>query len=159
MAAGFETFAWSETRSRARWVLAAAAAVAAVSPIPVIAPHLDEAPYMGIAFVVLTAACGLVAATALWVDSGAVYAAALTTCSLAVVGYIATRSMSFPELGDDVGDWFEPLGVVSVCAETIAVCAAGWGLSRALRSPAPTGPPPPRNPTEPFPTVPSPPDR
>ena len=45
-----------------------------------------------------------------------------------------TRLVAFPELADDVGDWLEPLGVVSVLAESTAVgiAAAAWPAS-ALR--------------------------
>lgn len=52
-------------RSRARWVLAVAACVAAPAHIPVIGSHLEEAPYMGALFIVLTTACLLLAATAI----------------------------------------------------------------------------------------------
>lgn len=34
-------------RSPLRWLMAVAAASAAAAHIPVIAPHLEEAPYMG----------------------------------------------------------------------------------------------------------------
>ena len=107
-----------------RVVLAVAAFVAAAAHIPVIAPHLDEAPYMGVLFVVLTVGCLAIAIAALVRDSAAVYAVATVTCGLAVIGYAATRLVAFPMLGDDVGNWFEPLGVVSVLAELVVVVTA-----------------------------------
>src|SRR5689334_3194664 len=97
-----------------RAVVAVAALVAAGAHVPVIAPHLDEAPYMGVLFVVLTVGCLVIAAAALVRDTAAVYALAVLTCGLAVIGYVATRLVPFPMLGDDVGNWLEPLGVVSV---------------------------------------------
>jgi hypothetical protein len=117
-----------------RWVLAGAAAVAAAAHVPVIAPHLDEAPYMGVLFIVLTAACSVLAVAALVRDARPVYALAALTCGLAVVGYAATRLVAFPELGDDVGNWLEPLGVVSVAAELVVVAAAVTALSRGRRT-------------------------
>jgi hypothetical protein len=111
-----------------RWPLAAAAAVAAVAHIPVIGSHLTEAPYMGVLFIVLTVACFALALAVTAFDTRAVYAAAAVTCGLAVVGYAATRLVAFPMLADDVGNWFEPLGVLSVVSETVVVVPALLGL-------------------------------
>jgi hypothetical protein len=116
-----------------RAVLAAAATVAAIAHVPVIAPHLEEAPYMGVLFVVLTAACAVLAAAALVRGGRAVYGLTVLTCGLAVLGYAATRLVAFPMLADDVGNWLEPLGVVSIVSESIAVAAALVALRR--RSP------------------------
>lgn len=113
-------------RAPQRWPLAIAALVAAGVHVPVIGPHLDEAPYMGVLFVVLVVACTLLAVAVLVRDAAAVYALALLTCGLAVVGYAATRLVAFPMLADDVGNWLEPLGVAAVVAELIVVgCAVG----------------------------------
>ena len=120
-------------RAPQRWVLAGAALVAAAAHVPVIAPHLDEAPYMGVLFIVLTAACSVLAVAAVVRDARPVYALAAVTCGLAVAGYAATRLVAFPQLGDDVGNWLEPLGVVSVAAELVVVAAAVSALRRTFR--------------------------
>ena len=127
------SFLWDRQASARRWPLAAAALVAAAAHVPVIRPHLDEAPYMGVLFIVLTAACVVLAVAALVRDTVAVYALAALTCTLAILGYIATRLVAFPMLADDVGDWFEPLGVVSVASETVVVLSAVAALRSALR--------------------------
>jgi hypothetical protein len=114
-------------------VVAAASAVAAAAHVPVIGPHLDEAPYMGALFIVLTAACAALAVAALARDSRAVYTLVALTCGLAVIGYAATRIVAFPLLADDVGNWLEPLGVVSIASETLAVAAAAVALAGARR--------------------------
>jgi hypothetical protein len=111
-------------RSPLRWLMAVAAASAAAAHIPVIAPHLQEAPYMGVLFILLTLACFVLAMAAIWYDAPAVYLAAATICGLTIVGYAATRLVAFPMLADDVGNWLEPLGVVSIIAETIVVVAS-----------------------------------
>lgn len=115
-----------------RWVLAPAALVAAAAHLPVIGPHLEEAPYMGVLFIVLTVACVALAAVVLVRDTMALYALAALTCALAIVGYIATRVVAFPLLADDVGNWFEPMGVLSVGSEAIVVLSAGLAF-RAVR--------------------------
>lgn len=116
-----------------RWTLALAAAVTAAAHGPVIAPHLDEAPYMGTLFIVLTLACSVLAVAALVRDSVAVYALSILTCGSAIVGYAATRLIAFPLLSDEVGNWLEPLGVVSIVAEAVVVASAMTALAPSLR--------------------------
>jgi hypothetical protein len=49
-----------------------------------------------------------------------------------VAVYAATRLVAFPQLADDVGNWLEPLGVVSVLSE-LAVVVLGLRLALAER--------------------------
>ena len=121
-------------RSPWRGVVALAALVAALAHVPVIGPHLDEAPYMGVLFVVLTVGCSAIALAALVRDAAAVYGLAVLTCGLAVLGYAATRLIAFPMLADDVGNWLEPLGVVSVISESVVVIAAVRALLSRRRT-------------------------
>jgi hypothetical protein len=107
-----------------RWLTALAAAVAAGAHLPVIAPHLIEAPYMGVLFILLTVACATLALMAVLHDAPAVYAASAVVCALAIIGYGATRIIAFPLLADDVGNWLEPLGVVSILAESVVVASS-----------------------------------
>ena len=121
--------------TRWRVLVVFAVVVAAVAHIPVIGPHLDEAPYMGALFILLTSACLVLAAAVLIRDSAAVYLLVVLTCGLAVLGYVATRVVAFPMLADDVGNWLEPLGVVSICSESLAVAAAIAALVQ-MRNPS-----------------------
>ena len=89
---------------------------------------------MGVLFIVLTGACLILAAAALVYDSPAVYAASALTCGSAVLGYAATRLIAFPMLADDVGNWYEPLGVVSVLSESAVVLLSIAVLLGARRS-------------------------
>ncbi|MEO5680781.1 MAG: hypothetical protein ABIS47_14060 [Acidimicrobiales bacterium] len=146
--AGRDPGALAPLGRRWRWVLAAGALVAAAAHVPVIGPHLREAPYMGVLFVVLTWACFFLAAAAVTADDRVVYGLALLTCGLAILGYGATRLVAFPQLAGDVGRWREPLGIVSVLAETVVVIAAASVLRRrpsdagsSGRLPAPAKPP------------------
>jgi hypothetical protein len=122
---------WTEQHSQWRWILAAASAEAAAAHVPVVSAHLHQAPYMGILFVALVAVCTVLAVAAVVRDSAAVYAGAALTCGLAIVGYVATRVVAFPQLSDDVGNWLEPLGIVSISAETTVVLAAAAALREA----------------------------
>lgn len=113
-----------------RWVVIVAALVASIAHVPVIAPHLDEAPYMGVLFIILTLACAALAVTLIVRDGPVVYGLTVLTCGLAVIGYAATRLVAFPMLSDDVGNWLEPLGVVSIISESIAVAGSVLALVR-----------------------------
>lgn len=115
-------------RSRWRGPLALATTVAAGAHVPVIGEHLREAPYMGVLFVLLTAACLIAALAAFAWDPPALYLFAGGVCALAVLGYCATRLVAFPQLDDDLGNWLEPLGVVSVASELVAAACAGAAL-------------------------------
>jgi hypothetical protein len=112
------------TCSTLRWVMATAAVSAGAAHIPVIPPHLKEAPYMGVLFILLTIACIALAMAAITYDAPMVYLAAATICGLTNIGYAATRLVAFPMLADDVGNWLEPLGVVSIVAETAVVASS-----------------------------------
>lgn len=129
-----ERLVWSPLGSPLRWALVAGTWIGALAHLPVIAPHLREAPYMGLEFIVLTLACAALGAAALISDSRAVYALTIATCGLAVIGYALTRLVAFPLVGDDVGNWFEPLGVVSVLAEIGAVAVAATALLKTRRA-------------------------
>ena len=107
--------------SRMRPLLVPAVLLSAAAHLPVIRPHLSEAPYMGALFVILTAVCVLLAATLISWDSPLIYLLIAGTCGLAVLGYAATRLIAFPMLADDVGNWTEPLGLVAIAAESVAI--------------------------------------
>jgi hypothetical protein len=110
-----------EASNPIRWAVIALLFVASMAHIPVIPEHLDEAPYMGILFIAFTLAAFGVATAMAANPSRNWYLATIALCTAAVAAYVATRLVAFPELADDVGAWTEPLGIVSVCAETAAV--------------------------------------
>ncbi len=92
--------------------------VASVAHIPVIGEHLEEAPYMGILFIGFTLSAFGIAAVLAVRPSQVWYYVAAALCAAAVCAYVATRTVAFPQLADDVGAWTEPLGLVSISAES-----------------------------------------
>jgi len=123
-----DEFLWTPLRSLLRWPLAGLSVISAAAHLPVLSDHFHEVPYIGVEFIVLIAACVLIAIAAPAWDTTALYAVAAFTCGLAVAAYIATRAVRLPGLADDVGDWFEPLGVVAVLAESATVLVAIYVL-------------------------------
>jgi hypothetical protein len=109
----------------------AALVVAGAAHIPVIPAHLREAPYIGILFIVLAAGSLVLAGVLAFRDVAAAYVLTAVVMALALVAYVISRTVGLPLIGDDVGNWLEPLGVVSIIAEIVA-CAAAIALSRHL---------------------------
>ena len=105
-------------RAAVRFPVAATALVAAAAHVPVTGEHLREAPYIGVLFIALEVALVVLAGLVLVSSSRLVWWAAAVVPALAIVAYAVSRTVGLPQIGDDVGNWTEPLGVVSVVAET-----------------------------------------
>jgi hypothetical protein len=114
----------SPRRSAWRWPAAGALAINAAIHATLIAPHLREAPYAGILFLALTIACLPSIICLLARDTIAVWAAVGSLALSAALAYIISRSIGLPALGDDIGHWFDPLGVVAVSSEAITALVA-----------------------------------
>ena len=98
--------------------------VVAGTHLPLVAEHLEEAPLIGYGFIGLVAASMLLAAavsirasTATWAAIGVLNLGALTA-------YVASRTVGLPGIGDDIGNWVEPLSFPALAAETVALAVA-----------------------------------
>jgi hypothetical protein len=62
-------------------------------------------------------------------------AASLLSISV-IVGYIVNRTVGMPGAKDDIGNWFEPLGLLSLFIEAFAVwqCLAAYLVIRKLEN-------------------------
>lgn len=118
-----------------RWPVAALLVVAGAAHIPVTPEHLREAPYMGVAFATFVVVAFVTALLLAARDSRALYLFVVALGTAAVLTYAATRMVAFPQLGDDVGNWGETLGVLSIVTESAAVVlsAAALRLRTAAR--------------------------
>ena len=108
-------------RSSWRWPAAAAALVTVAAHLPITAPHLREAPYIGWSFVGLEVTLAFVAFGLIISDRTPVWWLAGTVPALAMVAYALSRTVGLPQLSDDVGDWAQPLGLVALTAEGLLV--------------------------------------
>lgn len=113
-----------------RYPAAVLALTAGLAHVPVTPTHLQEAPYIGVLFILLTVACVLLAALLLIADSVAVWATVGGICLLAVAAYIISRTIGLPLMADDIGNWLDPLGVVSVLTESSVGALAGCAIWR-----------------------------
>ena len=76
---------------------------------------------MGVAFATFTVVAIVLAVVVVRRDEPRSHWAAIGLCAAAVMTYAATRIVAFPQLGDDVGNWGERLGIVSVVSELVVV--------------------------------------
>lgn len=123
------------TKSPAQWIASFLLVVAAATHIPLIQEHLEEAPYVGWLFIALSVVCLVLAVAILFVDSPGVWLISGAVCLAAVVGFLASRTIGLPQIGDDVGDWTEPLGFPAVLSEVLMVVLAWYHLRRQAARP------------------------
>lgn len=116
-------------RSPLRWWTVALLLVTAVVHVPLVPEHLEEAPYIGVLFVVLSIACVALSVLLVLADTPAVWAATAVVTVLAVGAFLLSRTVGLPALAHDVGNWTEPLGFPAVLAEMVAALVAAYAFS------------------------------
>jgi hypothetical protein len=118
----------------ARWWAGGCLLIAAAVHVPVIAPHLSEAPYIGVLFILLTAACVILTPALVTYDSRILWVIAGVVTLLAVIVYVLSRTIGLPQIADDIGDWSDPLGTVAIASESLTFVAAGVVLVSRRRT-------------------------
>lgn len=125
----------SMSRSPSRWVGAVLLLVAAAAHIPLVPGHLREAPYVGVLFIALSVVAVALAIAVVVIETDAVWLMAGAVCFAALLGFLASRTIGLPQLGDDVGMWTgEPLGIPAVASEAL-VAALAWIQLHHRRAP------------------------
>jgi hypothetical protein len=131
-----ERYADAVATSSRRWPIVTLLFVASLAHVPVIPAHLQEAPYMGVLFILFTLAAFTLAAVLAAGPAPALSRVAGVLCAAAVLAYAVTRIVALPDLADDVGNWTEPLGLVSVTSElgvVLLTTVAARRTSRAMQ--------------------------
>jgi hypothetical protein len=131
----------SYSPSPSQWTASTLLLVAAAVHIPLIADHLEEAPYIGILFIALSVVCVALAGVILLLDTAAVWLLSASTCLAAVVAFLASRTVGLPQMSDDIGSWSKPLSFPALASEVLLVTLAVIHLAKrhaATRSPAPS---------------------
>jgi hypothetical protein len=78
---------------------------------------IEETPWLGAAFVVLTLACMVLAGQLLQRGSRLLWAQVAVLSVMAIIGYMFTRLFSTPFDNADVGNWSEMLGLSALFIE------------------------------------------
>lgn len=118
-------------RSGDRYLVALCLLTSAATHIPLISIHLEEAPYIGVAFIVLSVVFPVLAVLLVARDTTLVWQAVAAANALAVLAYLATRTVALPQVVDDVGNWTEPMSFPALASELIALVVATSVLVRA----------------------------
>ena len=116
---------------------AIARAVAVVGLVGVALIHVLDAhdtfvstPYKGWLYLALIVSCLATAALLLRHDDRRVWLAALLLPLGALSAFIYSRTFGLPGGADDIGNWWEPLGLASMFVEAVLAGLAGAMLAR-----------------------------
>lgn len=91
---------------------------------------LQEVPYIGVMFIILILSSLVLAELLIRTDYAGIWVAAGSLAGLTVVGYIVSRTSGLPgDDGSDIGNWFEPLGLVSLLICVVVICSAAVRLT------------------------------
>lgn len=114
----------SPVASPLRWVAIVMLLGTAGTHVPLIPEHLEEAPYVGVLFIALSVASVVLAVLLVRWDTPLVWTASGVMTLLALVAFVASRTVGLPQIGDDIGNWGEPLGYPAVAVEALVTAAA-----------------------------------
>jgi hypothetical protein len=87
-----------------------------------------EVPYLGVAYLVLIVGTLLTAAVLTRHDSRRAWTASLVLAGATFAGYAISRTTGLPSATDDVGNWFESLGLASLFIEACVVVVSAYAL-------------------------------
>ena len=94
-----------------------------------------DATYLGLLFVANGIGSVLAATGIAWGSRRWGWGLGLLVAGGALVGYVLSRTVGLPGgLTDDIGNWLDPLGVVSIVAEALFVALAGRVLAPVTRA-------------------------
>ena len=111
----------SSPTSLLKWPAAACLVATAAIHATLVPQHLREAPYAGVLFLCLSSAAAVLAVVLVTTNDDRAWLATGALSAGAVLAYLLSRSVGLPSLGDDIGDWLNPLGVTAVLAEAAAM--------------------------------------
>jgi len=83
-----------------------------------------ETPYLGWGYLALIAGCFAVAGMLLERDDRRAWTGAAALAAIAAVAFILSRTTGLPSAKDDIGNWFEPLGLATLFAEAVVVAVS-----------------------------------
>jgi hypothetical protein len=82
---------------------------------------LTEAPYLGVMYVAVIAVAGFLIHRMIKGPTRNDYMAAAGLAAAVIVGYAVNRTVGMPGAMDDIGNWLEPLGLLSLVIEAWVV--------------------------------------
>lgn len=97
---------------------------------------IQETPYIAGLYIALIVACFVVMERLFVVGSRRNFVAAVALSAIVIVGFVVNRTVGMPLAMGDIGNWLEPLGLISLVAEGFVLwqaLAAVAGFERTAR--------------------------
>ena len=116
-------------RSAEQWLAVLALLVTGGVHLALVPGHFEEAAYAGWLFLADGVAALALAAVLLVSDRRWVWLASALVAGVTVAAYVLSRTAGLPRLGDDIGNWTEPLSFPALAAEVAVVVIAIARLS------------------------------
>lgn len=85
---------------------------------------MQEVPYLGFAYLGVIAAAGFLIERIVTRGSRFDFLAAAALAGSVIIGYVVNRTVGMPGAMDDIGNWWEPLGLLSLMVEAWVVWQA-----------------------------------
>ncbi|TFD25721.1 hypothetical protein [Cryobacterium sp. TMT2-23] len=92
-----------------------------------------ETPYLAVAYIGLVVTALVIAERLFVVGSRRDFAAAAVLSVLVIAGFVVNRTVGMPGAMDDIGNWLEPLGLLSLLVEAFVVWQAAAALLTRTR--------------------------
>jgi len=88
-----------------------------------------EVQYLGWLYMLLVVGCIVVGGMLVERDDRRAWVGAAAISAAAFVGYSLSRTTGLPSAKDDIGNWFEPLGIATLFAEAVVFAVATRAIS------------------------------
>ncbi|MBC7725350.1 MAG: hypothetical protein H7146_11480 [Burkholderiaceae bacterium] len=82
---------------------------------------IEETPYLAVAYIVLIVAALVIMERLFTVATRIDYAAATVLATAVLLAFVVNRTVGMPGATDDIGNWLEPLGLLSLVVEGFVV--------------------------------------
>ena len=117
-----------------RITVALSLAVVAAIHILELPGKFAETPYLAIAYIGLIIASAVTIERVLVVGTRLDFLAAAALSALVIVGFIINRTVGMPMATGDIGNWLEPLGLLSLVVEGFVIWQALVAVALHRRS-------------------------
>jgi len=84
----------------------------------------EEVPYLGVGYLLIIVASLVLLERLFVVGSRRDFLASAALATAVLLGFIVNRTVGMPGATDDIGNWFEPLGLLSILVEGFVVWQA-----------------------------------
>jgi hypothetical protein len=90
--------------------------------------QFSQASYIGWMYVGLITSCVVLAAAHLRGSDPRLWTLTILLALSVMTGYVVSRTVGLPGLGDDIGNWSEPLGIASLFVEGSLIAVSSHAL-------------------------------